>query len=162
MKLVKRNGGEYVLAIDPGGNTGCAWLIDGEFGSCVVPGGRTAFVPYFLRSCGMRTPDQIVCEDFIITSATARKTAQPDPWRIIGYLEGWALTSGVPFKLQTPSQAKGFSGTPMYAKLKRLGWYRTGHGGHDNDAAAHLLLYLVANRLLDDRRMSLLLPASDS
>lgn len=143
MKLVKRNGGEYVLAIDPGGNTGCAWMLDGEFGSCVVPGGRTAFVPYFLRSCGMRTPDQIVCEDFIITSATARKTAQPDPWRIIGYLEGWALTSGVPFQLQTPSQAKGF-GTD--AKLKYLRWYRTGHGGHDNDAARHLLVHLVSVR----------------
>lgn len=134
----------YVVAIDPGGNTGLAWMIDGtDFGSYVQNGGRFGFVDAFCNSIEkFATPTQVVCEDFIITSATARKTAQPDPYRIIGWLELWCYRHGIPFHLQTPAQAKGF-GTDD--KLKHLGWYRTGNGGHDVDAARHLLTYLAVH-----------------
>ena len=131
----------FVLAVDPGGHTGLAWLLDRQFGSDVVPGGRFGFRTWFTKAIGeIATPLVVVCEDFIITSATARKTAQPDPYRIIGWLELWCDQHAVPFVLQTPAQAKGF-GTD--AKLKHLGWYCTGNGGHDNDAARHLLTYLA-------------------
>ena len=134
----------YCLAIDPGGHTGLAWMIGNEFGSAVLDGGRFGFLEAWVMSLEVAgRPDFIVCEDFIITSATARKSAQPDPYRIIGYVEGWCFLNQVPFKLQTPSQAKGF-GTD--AKLKHLGWYRAGNGGHDNDAARHLLVHLTACR----------------
>lgn len=133
----------FVLAVDPGGNTGVAWLLDREFGSDVVTGGRFGFHWWFTKSVAdVATPLVVVCEDFIITSATARKTAQPDPYRIIGWLELWCHQHGVTFVLQTPSQAKGF-GTD--AKLKHFGWYSTGKGGHDVDAARHLLTYLAVN-----------------
>jgi len=129
----------FVLAVDPGGNTGLAWLIDDEFGSQVATGGRFGFHDWFTKAVAkVATPNVVICEDFIITSATARKTAQPDPHRIIGWLELWCYQHGVPFILQTPSQAKGF-GTD--AKLKFMGYYRAGNGGHDNDAARHLLTY---------------------
>jgi len=131
----------FVLAVDPGGNTGLAWLLDREFGSQVVADGRFGFHAWFTEAVAkIATPLVAVCEDFIITSATARKTAQPDPYRIIGWLELWCHQHAVPFVLQTPAQAKGF-GTD--AKLRHMGWYRTGHGGHDNDAARHLLTYLA-------------------
>lgn len=131
----------FVLAVDPGGNTGLAWLLDREFGSQVVGNGRFGFHKWFVGAVAdIATPAVVICEDFIITSATARKTAQPDPYRIIGWLELWCHQHGVPFVLQTPSQAKGF-GTD--AKINFMGWYRIGNGGHDNDAARHLLTYLA-------------------
>lgn len=133
----------FLLAVDPGGNTGLAWLLDREFGSDVRANGRFGFHEWFLSAVSrIATPQAVICEEFIVTSATARKTQQPDALRIIGWLELWCHQHGVPFVLQTPSQAKGF-GTD--AKLKHFGWYRTGSGGHDNDAARHLLTYLAVN-----------------
>lgn len=141
---VEQGDHSFILAVDPGGNTGLAWLVDEEFGSQVVGDGRFGFHKWFLGAVDkVATPSVIVCEDFIITSATARKSAQPDPYRIIGWLELWCYQHNVPFVLQTPSQGKGF-GTD--AKLKHFGWYRTGSGGHDNDAARHLLTYLATQR----------------
>lgn len=134
----------YVVAIDPGGNTGLAWMIDGtDFGSYVQGGGRFGFVDAFCASIEkFATPTVVVVESFIITSATARKTAQPDPYLIYGWLELWCHRHGISFHSQTPAQAKGF-GTD--AKLKHLGWYSAGNGGHDNDAARHLLTYLAVH-----------------
>ena len=129
---------EFQLAVDPGGTTGLAWIIDGIFDSGQLAGGRDAFAEYFEWAQAMQLT-HIICEDFIITGQTAKKTPQPDALRIIGYLELWAQVRKVPFTLQTPSQAKGFS---TDAKLKALGWYKPGKG-HANDAARHLLL---ANR----------------
>jgi hypothetical protein len=99
----------FVLAVDPGGNTGLAWLLDREFGSQVVADGRFGFHEWFTSAVDrIATPLVVVIESFIITSATARKTAQPDPYRIIGWLELWCYRHGIPFHLQTPAQAKGF------------------------------------------------------
>jgi hypothetical protein len=135
---------EYILAVDPGLATGLAWRYEGVFGSSVVPGGRFGLFDEFTHTINQTaTPTEIVCEDFIITAATARKSAQPDPYRIIGWLELWAYQHGIPFFLQSPSTGKGF-GTD--AKLKHMGWYTTGNGGHDVDAARHLLTYLATRR----------------
>lgn len=147
------NDPEFILAIDPGGHTGLAWRYDGVFGCDVVDGGRFGFHNWFIQSIDkVATPTQVVIEDFIITSATARKTAQPDPYRIIGWVELWCHQHGVPFETQTPATGKGF-GTD--AKLKHLGWYSTGKGGHDMDAARHLLTFLARTRdetILDQLR----------
>ena len=109
---------EFQLAVDPGGTTGLAWIIDGIFDSGQLAGGRDAFAEYFEWAQAMQLT-HIICEDFIITGQTAKKTPQPDALRIIGYLELWAQVRKVPFTLQTPSQAKGFS---TDAKLKALGF----------------------------------------
>jgi len=126
---------EFQLAVDPGGTTGLAWIVEGIFDSGQLTGGRTAFAEYFKWAMEMH-PSIVICEDFIISNQTARKTPQPDPWRILGYLELWCLTTETPFKSFTPSEAKGFS---TDAKLKHLGWYKKGKP-HANDAARHLLL----------------------
>lgn len=134
----------FVLAVDPGGHTGVAWLAGEQFGSGVIDGGRFEFHRWFTNVVNtIGSPIAIVCENFIVTASTARKTAQPDPYLIIGWLELWSHQHGVPFTLQTPSTGKGF-GTD--AKLKHMGWWRTGNGGHDNDAARHLLTYLARER----------------
>ena len=133
----------FVVAVDPGGTTGVAWVIGPRrwFGSTVCAGGRFGFFNWFTVQIGTGLmPTAVVCEDFIITDATARKTPQPDPYRIIGWLELWCYQHDVPFCLQSPAKGKGF-GTD--AKLKHLGWHSTGNGGHDVDAARHLLTFLA-------------------
>jgi hypothetical protein len=131
---------EFQLAVDPGGTTGLAWIVEGVFDSGQLAGGRFAFTTYFTWAKEMH-PSVIICEDFIISNATARKTPQPDPWRILGFLELWCDMTKTAFVSYTPSEAKGF-GTD--AKLKHLGWYKPGKP-HANDAARHLL-YFNRNR----------------
>jgi hypothetical protein len=126
---------EFQLAVDPGGTTGLAWIVEGIFDSGQLTGGRKAFVQYFEWAMHMN-PTLVICEDFIISNQTAKKTPQPDPWRILGFLELWCELMHVDFRSYTPSEAKGFS---TDAKLKHLGWYKPGKG-HANDAARHLLL----------------------
>lgn len=127
------------IAVDPGGVTGVAWLANGEpstFMSTQIEGGRDGFADWFRMVIAEGfTIDTVFCEDFIITSATARKTPQPDPYRIIGWLEQECRFLGIRFVLQTPSTGKSF-GTD--GKLKYVGWFRRGTG-HANDAARHLL-----------------------
>jgi len=134
-----------ILAIDPGGTTGVAWLTmdseDGKhvFGSSEVDGGFDGFVNGFHdQLLNAFLVVALVVEDFIINTGTVKKTQQTDPWAIIGYLRGWALRTNTMMALQTPATAKGF-GTDT--KLKHLGWHRPSKGGHANDAARHLLVY---------------------
>jgi len=132
---------DAVIAIDPGLVTGFAVLADphGEaiFSSFEQEGGRFGAAAAYGNVVSIFRPELLVVEDFIISNATARKTAQPDPYRAIGWLETNAHLTGVPFKLQTPSLAKGFG---TNEKLKALGWYKVSKGGHANDAARHLLV----------------------
>lgn len=129
-----------VLAVDPGGVTGVAWWIDGQFSSWEVNGGRFGFYDAFEAMLERVDFTHIVCEDFIVTAKTARMTQQPDAMRVIGFLEAWTRKHGVHFTLQTPSTAKQF-GTD--AKLKHFGYFDSTSGGHKNDAARHLLTYLM-------------------
>lgn len=129
-----------VIAIDPGLVSGVAVLADphGEaiFSSFETEGGRFGMAQSYEAVTSIFRPELLVVEDFIISNATARKSAQPDPYRLVGWLEIEAHRHGIPFKLQTASTAKGFA---TNEKLRHLGWYRSSKGGHANDAARHLL-----------------------
>lgn len=136
-----------ILAIDPGLTTGYAL-----WGAPACPGfssgmvkGRFEFYEWlyglltvWYKQPGSR-PFQIVMERFTITVATAKKSPQPDPLYIIGHVEAIAHRDGIPFEFQLPSQAMSFATND---KLKSVGWYKPG-AGHDNDAARHLLLWMV-------------------
>ena len=133
-----------ILAVDPGGTTGVAlhgglpvttWFFE-------IPGGHLGFVDWFHATSapgGSYADHQldIVCESFIPRPGAL--THQPDASYIIGYLKMWAHRKGMSFKLQSPAQAKSFS---TNAKLKAAGLYPIGMG-HAQDAARHLLVYLV-------------------
>ena len=149
-----------VVAFDPGGTTGFAWYAreagqghaDAHIAYGEIPNGRSSaydFINDIITSEGSPVigingdvwhyHPRVVCEDFIINTATATKSRQSDPLRIAGYLEGKCAEYGHPFKLQTPAQAKAFATDD---KLRHLGWYHSTPGGHANDAARHLLTYL--------------------
>lgn len=139
------------VAIDPGGVTGAAKLTQTPWGLLrldvwEIPDGRFGFLDWF-KSFDVAGVEQVFVEDFIITTGTVKKTQQVDPWRLVGYLEGWAHVNRVPLTLQAPATAKNFS---TDAKLKYLGWHRPTPGGHQNDACRHLLLGLRNERFMQD------------
>jgi hypothetical protein len=83
----------------------------------------------------------IVCESYVITASTLRKT-RGENWSLesIGALRWMSNRHGVEFVLQTPADAKRFADD---RKLKTAGWHNPTPGGHANDAARHLLTYLA-------------------
>ncbi len=101
-----------------------------------VAGGLLGFVGWF--NAHARRTKLIVCESFI--PRPGARSMQYDALWLGGYLQGWAFLNTVPFKFQSPAQAKSFS---TNAKLKVAGLYPVGQG-HAQDAARHLLVHLVA------------------
>lgn len=131
-------------AIDPGGVTGVAFYAPGDgFWSSEVPGGSEAFAPAWRSLLERRTVVHIICEKFTITAATATKTRQYDALEIIGWLKLECPHLGIPLTIQTPAAAKAFSTDD---KLRVMGWKDRSKGGHRDDAARHLLKFLVDQR----------------
>lgn len=148
MRAVTRDGG-LVVAVDPGLVTGLAVLHFPEmrFGSEQVEG-RHAFYDTLNGVLGSGIPAELVCEKYVITQRSAQVSPQYDALYIIGHLDAVCHRLGIPFTLQTPAQAKSFASDD---KLKRAGWYRATPGGHANDAARHLLRYVVRTYPADAR-----------
>lgn len=137
-----------VMAFDPGKITGWASLRLGEFFS-----GEDELQPIleWVNSIlyeGLKPT--IVCEDFIYTAATAKKTRQTWSTEGIGVLRYLSTKYGIEFKLQTPQAAKAFSTND---KLRKIEWYRASKGGHANDAARHLLLYCVERGIVSPQSL---------
>lgn len=130
-----------VLAVDPGKTTGwCLWDTDRD----TLDFGEEQQFEFCSRADDVITWGSltaVVCEAFIITAATAKNTQSPWSLEIIGCLRYLCEKNGVPFVLQTPSDAKRFS---TNEKLKSIGWYVRGQG-HATDSHRHLLLWAVKN-----------------
>lgn len=133
-----------VVVIDPGRTSGIAiWQPDWE-----KPSLKEAD---FLTTCQLieeMASDDVayVLESFTITARTAQLTQAPWSLEIIGVARYIALEHGRDLVLQKPADAKRFATNP---RLKALGWWHKGGGGHANDAARHLLLYVAQKRLID-------------
>ncbi len=140
---------ETIVAIDPGKMTG--WAVLDEDGK--YTGGEDllhevlASVETLLIE-GHRPI--IVCEDFIFTTATAKKTRQTWSTEGIGVLRYLSARYQVSFIIQGPAAAKRFA---IDDKLKAMDWYNPTKGGHQNDAARHLLLYADGVGRIDRRRL---------
>jgi hypothetical protein len=140
MRLLSESDLPLYVAVDPGGVTGVAWYVDGQFGSAEVPGGDLGFAPFWRDVLEQFNVAHLVCETFTITPATASKTRQYDALYIIGWLRSECGHLGLPLTMQSPSTGKSFA---TDAKLRHLGWYDRTPGGHRNDAARHLLTFLA-------------------
>ena len=134
------------LAVDPGNVTGVAgWDGESVFSYQEPALKATTLVKHTLNLWGSFYYEvTVVCESFV--PRPGAKSFQPDAMYTIGALRFVCWELGVPFELQTPAAAKSFS---TDAKLKRVGWYKTTEGGHENDARRHLLLALVKNREIE-------------
>lgn len=134
-------GGPLFVAIDPGKTTGYAVFdpTDGRFMSDQVAG-RFDFYRTLRNLASSGRPLEVVAEAFTITARTVATDRQYDALYIIGYVEAAAEVNGWPFSLQAPGTAKGFASNE---KLSVLGWRNPTPGGHADDAARHMLVYVA-------------------
>ena len=138
-----------IIAIDPGKTTGWARLNDaGGFASGQQSLYATLYFIHETMKQGVGSKLEIVCEDFIFTKETLKKSRQMYSSEGIGALRFLTELYDVPFYIQTPAAAKQFS---TNKKLEQIGWYRPGQGDA-NDAARHLLLHAVGDGLIDVRQ----------
>jgi hypothetical protein len=125
-----------ILAIDPGLTTGYATRDGDDFHS-----GQRKFIEFldwaYEQLVEHGTIDEVACESFIITQATAKKSQAPWSLESIGAIRFFCHHKGIPFQLQQPSSVKKFA---TDARIQKMGWYRRGKG-HANDAARHLFFY---------------------
>lgn len=138
---------DYMIGIDPGKTTGWARYVDltpgGDHDTSNFDSGQEELLSilnwvYSILLLGARP--RLVCEDFIITPETAKKSRQTEPLDGIGALKWMASYFDTDLKMQTPASAKKFATDD---KLKHIGWYYPTKGGHANDAARHLLVRRV-------------------
>lgn len=138
MKLTAPDTMPIVIAIDPGQTTGYAVYMDGNFssGETSEPYGILRLIDSIVAE---GRPVQLVVENYTITSRTARLSPQPEALKLIGALEAAAERLGLGFQ----GSQLGCKTFATDEKLRVLGWYRPTDGGHANDAARHLLTYMV-------------------
>ncbi len=136
-----------IIAIDPGKMTGWARLNKNlVFNSGEQPLYDVIHFVYEIMKQGVKP--EIICEDFIFTKETLKKTRQIYSTEGLGALRFLCEEYECQFYIQTPAAAKRFSSND---KLKQIGWYRPGKT-HANDAARHLLLHGVENGLVNVRQ----------
>jgi hypothetical protein len=143
----------YALWLDPGVTTGWAlysvgdserpWLDQRSFGDLATD------LDAFMLAAGPATA--LGVERFILTSVSARRPGSVEAIQAWGVARAMAHLHGAGEFVddQTSAMAKSFSTDD---RLRALGWYTPG-APHANDAARHLLLWLVRRELLtDDQR----------
>lgn len=135
---------KHLITVDPGGTTGFGYAtlsnghIDNTWFDQDADSGR--FLGWVWDELHEYDPADviIVCESYIITAETLRKSRQTAPLEIIGALRWMSEYLGASFELQQPAQAKRLA---TDARLKAIGWWNKSTKDHANDAARHLFLY---------------------
>jgi hypothetical protein len=141
----------YVIAIDPGKNTGfAAW--SSERGEAFFADQEPDFytmcrrLEVFLEArSNMNQEVALVVERFIINVKTVGNSQAPWSLEMIGVARYLAQHYACEFVLQSPSDAKNFMND---TRLKKLSWYKPGKV-HANDASRHLGLFLATRKLID-------------
>lgn len=132
-------------AMDPGKCTGWAtWDPDnGGFNSGEVKG-KFEFRDRFDDFIAADGFDEVtfIIEDFLISSRTLSTKIDYNALRIIGYTELECERLGYTLYFQRAAQIKNKTTIATDTNLKKIGWYRPGHGGHANDSARHLLIHI--------------------
>ena len=142
-----------VIGLDPGETTGWARIYDGQFMSGQAALWDVMEWLWLALDTGLRPT--IFCEDFIITQETAKKSRQTAPLDGIGAVKFMAHYFDLALVMQTPTQAKRFA---TDEKLMALDWYKPTKGGHANDAARHLMVGLVGQKVLNPKDLMLTIP----
>lgn len=149
-------GKTYLLCLDPGKASGVALLDttslqeDGGAPVTIVTSAELQpedldgwLMEQFARAIEEGAALEAVCEAFLITPQTGKNSFAPWSLMKIGVLDFLCRMYGVPFKLQTPADAKSFVSNQRLRDLEL--WHRGG-AGHANDALRHGVLYLIRER----------------
>lgn len=128
--------GVCVFRLEPGGQPELLWSAEQTVHE-VIP---------MFRSILNKYPDiEVVCERFVITVATAKKSPQGWSLEIIGTLKQTMRDVGRSegdIFFQKPADAMNLF--PNKAQ-QRLGYWHKGGAGHANDSIKHALTYLSGN-----------------
>lgn len=143
-----------IVAVDPGKMTGFAMF---GFPADQINTGQGSWmqiarwIDAFTKAASDQARDvRLVSESFVITQATLKKSRENWSLEFIGLLRYWSESRlSRELTLQSPSQAKSFCDDD---RLKKIGWFLPGNV-HANDAARHLLLYMVENKMFDLRAL---------
>jgi hypothetical protein len=138
---------EYILSVDPGLTSGIALikrdrddkleLIETAEEDWI---GTARFVDTVLREHGGDNVD-VVVERFTITQQTTKNSQQQWSIEIIGMIRLLAHAHGAgDITKQSPADAKRFA---TNSRLKNVGLWHVGGGGHALDALRHALLRLT-------------------
>lgn len=142
----------FILAVDPGGTTGICLLRrepvelvwSYEAGTWLDTARK---VDETLREHGADV--DVVVERFTITQQTTKNSQQTLPLELIGMVRLLTMIhTGAEITLQSPADAKRFASNP---RLKALGLWHVGGGGHALDAIRHALLRLTRTGWTDRR-----------
>lgn len=134
---------KFLFCVDPGLLTGLAFLDISEQENPQVLG----TVELGVKDFYLKAEDVIsrggsdvlvVVENFIITTATAKKSQAPWSLRGVGVIEFLCLKYGSRMVLQTPDDGK----TITSSDLKAVKFWHKGGEGHANDALRHAVFYL--------------------
>jgi hypothetical protein len=131
-----------ILAVDPGLTSGWAAL---DTDSMHLMTGQSDFNE-MVGIAEHYAPTTIVCERYTVTAETLRKSRQTTALEVIGCMRWLAHKTLATFELQSPADAKRFSGDD---KLQAAGWLQLKKDDHANDACRHLLLYMVKHKLME-------------
>lgn len=138
-----------IVSVDPGATTGIATWSGHYCRTWEVPGGLIAGVNAVRELLDSETT--LIYEKFEITASTVRKDLD-DAYTTL-YINGALRVAAADQNARVIEQRpkdKLFANSNNWALLRALEWHTTAGQGHANDAAAHLLTYLVDNRLLPD------------
>lgn len=139
-------GRPFVLAVDPGLANGVC-LIQRD-GLVKLHSDELTWKPLtrYMAETFLELGDQVdvVVEAFRITVQTAKNSQAPWALEVIGMTRllcaQYGVSDGDSLPLQTPGDAEAFTDA---AKLRALGWWHRGGGGHANMALRHAALRLL-------------------
>jgi len=145
-----------LMAIDPGQTTGVALMdTDTGFRSLEVEGGLIPAVDSMRGILSRAQYDVLIYEKFEIHNSTT-KTDLTDAYTAL-YINGNAIVLAAKLGIRVVEQRpkdKLFANSSQWRTLKAVGWYTPEGDGHANDAAAHLVKYMVDKHLLPDALFS--------
>lgn len=128
--------GVSVFRLPPGGEPELLWSDEQDVPD-VIPTFRGILAKY---------PNlEVVCERFVITVATAKKSPQGWSLEIIGSLKQTMRDMGRSEEeifFQKPADAMNLFPNPA---LKKIGYWHRGGAGHALDSMRHALTYLAGN-----------------
>lgn len=134
-----------ILALDPGGTTGLAWIRDvKDKVVCSLQVGPYEHHSELWDFLTVNAPEHIVCESFTYRNGLAK--ADLIPVEYIGVIRLWCERKERPMTMQTPSMAKKFFDDK---KVKAAGLWKPSMP-HAMDAVRHLLYYITFT-LKDER-----------
>jgi hypothetical protein len=132
------------LWLDPGGMTGWAYFTD----AFTFHSGQDEFQQLCAQlelTASIHGPSLwLGWEDFIITPVTATRKGSESALEVIGVAKYIATKYEVTILDPAPPSSRELGGLQ---KLRRLGWYNAGKP-HANDAASHLLAYMIRDHVL--------------